>query len=301
MNIRIGFIGLGVMGTPMAGHLANAGHTLTVLDIDRARVDALSTKHANVTGADNPAAVAANADIVITMLPNGEYVRDVALGPEGLIQGFSGGELLIDTSSSEPWLTLETARALAAKNVSTVDAPTSGAEFGAIAAQLIFMVGGDAANVERASELLRVMGKQIFHVGPTGAGHAMKSINNLITSITFLATAEGLALGTKLGLDPNVMTDVLNVATGMSWITQTHIKQRITNRAFDDPFKLELMVKDIRIALDLAAQQNLGLPLCNAGQEIYRRADAHAGAQASVSELVRYVEHETGVDIVPGK
>lgn len=285
------------MGTPMAGHLAKAGHAVTVLDIDRARVDALSAHYRNVTGAEHPAAVASNADVVITMLPNGEYVRDVALGENGLIEGFTGGELLIDTSSSEPWLTLETARALALKNVTTVDAPTSGAEFGAIAAELIFMVGGDAASVERASALLRIMGKQVFHLGPTGAGHSMKSINNLITSITFLATAEGLALGTKLGLDPNVMTDVLNVATGMSWITQTHIKQRITNRAFDDAFKLELMVKDIRIALELAAQQKLGLPLCELGQDIYKKADEHAGPQASVSELVRWVEHETGVDI----
>jgi 3-hydroxyisobutyrate dehydrogenase len=299
MSIRIGFIGLGVMGTPMAGHLAGAGYALTVLDIDRKRVTALAGKHSNVAGAATPAEVAAAADVVFTMLPNGEYVRDVAIGGQGLIEGFSGGELLIDTSSSEPWLTLETARGLAEKSVAVVDAPTSGAESGAIAAQLIFMLGGDAANVRRAAQLLHVMGKQLFHLGPTGAGHAMKSINNLITAITFLATAEGLALGTKLGLDPNVMTDVLNVATGMSWITQTHIKQRITNRAFDDPFKLELMVKDIRIALDLAAQQRLEMPLSELGQRLYKQADALAGAHASVSELVRFVEHEAGVEITP--
>lgn len=299
MGNRIGFIGLGVMGTPMAGHLANAGHALTVLDIDRKRTTALAAKHANVAVATTPAEVAAAADVVFTMLPNGEYVRDVALGAQGLIEGFSGGEILIDTSSSEPWLTLETARGLAEKDIAVVDAPTSGAEMGAIAGQLIFMVGGEAADVKRASELLRLMGKQIFHLGPTGAGHAMKSINNLITAITFLATAEGLVLGKKLGLDPNVMTDVLNVATGMSWITQTHIKQRITNRAFDDPFKLELMVKDIRIALDLAGQQHLEMPLSEIGQRLYKKADALAGAHASVSELVRFVEHEAGVEIAP--
>ena len=287
------------MGTPMAGHLASAGHELTVLDLDRKRVDALAAKHANVAAAATPAAVAAAADVVITMLPNGEHVRDVALGSSGLIEGFEGGELLIDTSSSEPWLTLETARELTTRDVAVVDAPTSGAEMGAIAGQLIFMVGGDPASVQRAEPLLRIMGKQVFHLGPTGAGHAMKSINNLITAMTFLATAEGLALGTKLGLDPNVMTDVLNVATGMSWITQTHIKQRITNRAFDDPFKLELMVKDIRIALDLAHQQVIDMPLSELGQQLYKKADVLAGAHASVSELVRFVEHEAGVEIAP--
>jgi 3-hydroxyisobutyrate dehydrogenase-like beta-hydroxyacid dehydrogenase len=297
MATHVGFIGLGVMGTPMAGHLAGAGHELTVLDLDAARMNALAARHASVSKATTSRAVAEAADVVITMLPDGAHVRDVALGDDGLIEGFSPGKLLIDTSSSEPWLTIETARALAEKGVAMVDAPTSGAESGAIAAELVFMAGGTADEVRRATELLRVMGKQVFHLGPLGAGHAMKSINNLITAMTFLATSEGLVLGTKLGLDANVMTDVLNVATGMSWITQTHIKQRITNRAFDDPFKLELMVKDIRIALELAAQERLDLPLCELGQTIYKKADIGAGAHASVSELVRFVEQECGVTI----
>jgi 3-hydroxyisobutyrate dehydrogenase len=143
------------------------------------------------------------------------------------------------------------------------------------------------------------MGKHMFHLGPIGAGHAMKSINNTITAMTLAATAEGLALGRKLGLDPDVMTDVLNVSTGMSWITQTHIKQRITNRAFDDPFKLELMVKDIRIALELAGQQKMPLPFWSEGQQIWQQADREAEPGASVSELVRHIERETGVEIKP--
>ncbi len=233
----------------------------------------------------------------MTMLPSGEYVRDVALGADGLIHGFDSGGLLLDTSSCEPWLTLDTAKALESRGVAMVDAPTSGAEMGAKAAELVFMVGGEEDDVARARVLLDVMGKQVFHLGPIGAGHSMKAINNLVTAITFLATAEGLALGTKLGLDPNVMTDVMNVCTSMSWITQTHIKQRITNRAFDDPFKLELMVKDIRIALELAAESGTSLPLCTAGQGHYQQADADAEPGASVSELVRWVEKLTGVEI----
>jgi 3-hydroxyisobutyrate dehydrogenase len=298
MKPKIGFIGLGVMGTPMASHLARAGYEVTVLDIDRARVDALVAK-LGVTAAQTPRDVASRSDIVITMLPDGRHVHDVACGKDGLAEGFGGGELLIDTSSSEPWLTLKTAARLAEKAVAVVDAPTSGAEMGAKAAELIFMCGGDEASVARARECLDLMGRQIFHLGPTGSGHTMKSINNLITSMTFLATAEGLALGTNLGLDPNVMTDVLNVATGMSWISQTHIKQRITNRAFDDAFKLELMVKDIRIALELAAERRIELPLCMKGQAMYREADQAAGPHASVSELVRWVEQSTGVEIKP--
>jgi 3-hydroxyisobutyrate dehydrogenase len=214
-----------------------------------------------------------------------------------MIEGFGGGELVIDTSSCEPWITLDTAAALAARDVAMVDAPTSGAEMGAQAAELVFMVGGSDADVERARKILDVMGKAVFHLGPLGAGHSMKSINNLITAMTFLATAEGLALGTKLGLDPNVMTDVMNVCTSMSWITQTHIKQRITNGAFDDPFKLELMVKDIRIALGLAGEQNVPMSFSELGQQMYKLAEAAAGPGASVSELVRFVEDQAGVEI----
>jgi len=294
---RVGFVGLGVMGTPMAGHLAAAGYPLCVFDIDAAKSAALADTIGGVEVARSARDVAERSAVVVTMLPSGEYVRDAALGPQGLIEGFGGGELVIDTSSCEPWLTRETAAALAARGVAMVDAPTSGAEMGARAAELVFMVGGSDADVARAREFLEVMGRSVFHLGPLGSGHAMKSINNLITALTFLATAEGLALGTRLGLDPNVMTDVLNVCTGMSWITQTHFKQRITNRAFDDPFKLELMVKDIRIALGLADDEGVPMRLSELGQTLYGLADAAAGPGASVSELVRYVEKQAGVEI----
>lgn len=287
------------MGTPMAGHLARARYGVTAYDIDRQRVDALVSRFDTIRPADAPSAVARDSDIVITMLPSGAYVRDVALGEHGLVEGFSGGELLVDTSSSEPGITLETAARLNERGIAMVDAPTSGAESGAEAAALIFMLGGEPEPVGRAEALLGVMGRRAFHLGPIGSGHMMKSINNLITAITFLATGEGLALGTQLGLDPNVMTDVLNEATGMSWITQTHIKQRITNRAFDDPFKLALMVKDIRIALELAAEQGIELPLSALGQRIWQSAESAADPAASVSELIRWVEARTGVTIAP--
>ena len=299
MAMRIGFIGLGVMGTPMAGHLAKAGHALTVLDVDRAKAERLAAAHEGVRVAATPREVAEAADFVVTMLPSGEYVREVALGKAGLIEGFEGGELLVDTSSCEPWLTVETARALAAQGVEMVDSATSGAEMGAKAATLVFMLGGSKAAVARARPVLEILGKHQFHLGPIGAGHAMKSINNTITAMTLAATAEGLVLGKKLGLDPNVMTDVLNVSTGMSWITQTHIKQRITNRAFDDPFKLELMVKDIGIALELARRGGATVPLWSLGRTIWREADEKAGRGASVSELVRHVERVGGATIEP--
>ena len=297
MSTRVGFVGLGVMGQPMAGHIAAAGHEIAVFDIDSKRVSELTRKHPSASAAASPREVAEFAEIVFTMLPSGKYVQSVALDEQGLLAGFSGGELVVDTSSCEPQLTLETAKALASKGVAMVDSPTSGAEMGAKSASLVFMVGGAEADVARCVPLLNLIGNQVFHLGPLGSGHMMKSINNLVTAMTFLATAEGLALGTKLGLDPNVMTDVMNVCTGMSWITQTHIKQRITNRSFDDAFKLELMVKDMRIALELAQEQGIDLPFSHNAQAYWQAAEAMAEPHASVSELVRWVEKTAGVEI----
>jgi len=296
-DLQIGFIGLGVMGSPMSSHLAKAGFGLVLHDINRASTEKAKGRNERITIADTPQAVAEQCDIVITMLPSGKYVQEVTLGAQGLIHGFRAGALLLDTSSSEPWLTLETARALAEKDIEMVDAPVSGARAGAEAGELVFMVGGSAGAVSRVQPLLDVMGKQSFHLGPVGSGHTMKCINNTITAMTFLATAEGLVLGKKAGLDPEVMTDVLNNSTGMSWISRTHIKQRIISRKFDDPFRLELMLKDVGIAMQLAGDLDLSLPLSETGRDLWRQADDYAGKGSSVSELVRWVEHMTSTEI----
>lgn len=294
---RLGFIGLGVMGRPMAEHLAKAGYPLTVYDINKDSLRRLTSANPAIAVAPTPTAVAGASDIVVTMLPSGVEVREVVLGTAGLIHGFRAGGLLLDTSSSEPQYTHEIAAQLGRAGIAMVDAPVSGAEAGAIAAELVFMVGGDAPSVSRVTPLLRVMGKKIFHLGPVASGHAMKSINNLITSITFLATAEGLTMGKAYGLDPAVMNDVLNESTGMSWISRTHIAQRILSRRFDDPFKYDLMMKDINIALGLAADLKLSLPLSEASRALWRQTQAELPKGSSVSELVRALEKRTGVTI----
>ncbi len=296
----IGFVGLGIMGLPMAANLARAGYSLTVYDRETRAVDKAVGAVAGIKRAQSPAEVARASTMVVTMLPSGKEVQEVALGEDGLIHGFAEGALLLDTSSSQPWLTLETAEALARAGVAMVDAPVSGAEIGAQTGELVFMAGGEPAALDRVMPLLEVMGKQVFHLGGVGAGHTMKCLNNLITAMTFMASAEGLAIGKKLGLDPEVMTDVLNVSTGMSWISQTHIKQRITSRTFDDAFKLQLMVKDIGIAMRLAGDQSVPAPLCGVGQQLWRAAAQHADKSSSISEMVRWVENMTGVAITAG-
>ncbi len=297
MHPRIGFLGLGVMGMPMAENLAAAGYTLTVYDIDSAPLRRLRAARPGTVLAGSPKEVAAGSDVVITMLPSGREVRDAVLGAGGLLEGFTRGSLLLDTSSSQPWYTKEIAAALARVGVSMVDAPVSGAEAGAVAAELVFMVGGEPEAVKRIAPLLDVLGKRTFHLGPTGSGHVMKSINNLITAITFMATAEGLIIGTGYGLDPAVMNAVLNESTGMSWITQKHIPERILSRRFDDPFKLDLMVKDVNIALRIAEHLRIEPKLSAAAAELWHHVQNSIPKGSSVSELVRALERNCGIRI----
>jgi 3-hydroxyisobutyrate dehydrogenase-like beta-hydroxyacid dehydrogenase len=300
-NLDIGFVGLGVMGVPMAGHLARAGCRMRLHDSRPGVAAALARSlGGDARACDTPAALAEGCDIVITMLPNGQVVQQVALGEQGLLRGMKRGSLLLDTSSAEPWLTQQTAAALAERGVAMVDAPVSGAQWGAEAAELVFMVGGSAADVQRVQPLLQRMGRAVHHVGALGSGHMMKCINNLITAMTFSATMEGLTLGKRVGLDPAAMVDVLNESTGGSWITKNHIAQRVISRSFDDPFKLELMLKDIGIALGLAQDAQLPMPLSGLGQQLWRAANLAAGPGASVSALARWVEQQAGVDVTPG-
>jgi 3-hydroxyisobutyrate dehydrogenase-like beta-hydroxyacid dehydrogenase len=299
MSNTIGFVGLGVMGGPMAENLARAGFPVVVYDIDTARPAPLAARHAGMSVAASPRALAAASDIVVTMLPTGKHVREALFGDDGLIEGLRPGALVIDTSSSEPDKTKETAARLAEAGVGMVDAPVSGAEPGAIAGELVFMVGGDAADVARAAPLLDAMGKTSIVLGPSGSGHAMKCINNLITAVTFMATGEGLIMGTKYGLDPAAMTEVLNASTGGSWITRNHIPQRILSRTFDDQFKFALLLKDVNIALGLSQALDLPSPLSTAAQELWQEVALSIAAGASVSEMVRVQENTAGVQILP--
>lgn len=293
----VGFIGLGVMGEPMAGHLARAGYRLTLFDSAPGLAARLATLLDGASAADTPADVARMSDIVITMVPNGEVVRDLVRAPGGLLEGFRAGSLLLDTSSSEPWLTRETGALLAGSGVAMVDAPVSGAQWGAQAAELVFMVGGAPADVERVRPLLDVLGRAVFHLGASGCGHAMKCLNNLVTAVNFAALGEGLVIGKRFGLDPAVMTDVLNESTGMSWVSKTHIRQRVTSRTFDDPFKLALMVKDIGIATELGRDAELPTPVSALAQQLWRAAALDAEPGASVSEMMRWIETTTRTEI----
>ena len=283
----------------MASNLAKAGYQLTFYDIKATSAETISSEFKRVQAVESPKLVAEFSDIIITMLPTGNHVQEVIKGKDGLIGGYRPGSLHLDTSSAEPWLTMESAGILEEHGVAMVDAPVSGAEPGARQAELVFMVGGNKKDVSRVTPLLHVMGKQQFHLGPIGSGHKMKCVNNLITAMCFMATTEGLIIGKRLGLDPHIMNDVLNVSTGMSWNSINHFKQHIFNRKFDDHFKLALMIKDIGIAMKLASDQGLSLPVADLAQRLWKSAGEESERDCSISEMVRWVEKMTETELIP--
>jgi 3-hydroxyisobutyrate dehydrogenase len=297
---RVGFIGLGTMGTAMSSQLAAAGYALDVFDIDPVSAQRLAGRFSNVRVAQSSAEAAADAEVVITMLPSGREVRAVTLEQGGILEAMQSGSLFIDCSSAEPWLTRELAEPLAVRGIALVDAPVSGGAVAANAADLVFMFGGTVDDVARAQTLLRPIGQKMFHLGPLGSGHMMKSISNTITAAILVATGEGLLAGKALGLDPAEMTKVLIEATASSWIARTHIAQRIISRTFDEAFQLDLMVKDIGIAAGLAAQAGLDLPLWATSERVWRNAQAAMPQGSTVSHVVRHMELTSGVELTAG-
>jgi 3-hydroxyisobutyrate dehydrogenase len=295
--MRIGFIGLGVMGSAMAGHLAKGGHTLTLFDIAPNVARKVARRHKGARAVGSPRAVAEASEVVFTMLPEGTAVRECVLGADGLAAGFEQGAILVDTSSAEPWLTRETAARLAERGVTMIDAPVSGASEGAQSATLVFMCGGEAAALKRVRPLLDLMGRHVFHLGPVGSGHAMKTVNNLITALTLLGTAEAMLIGKAHGLSPAAMLDVINVSTGRSFVSEVRFGPQVIERRFDDAFKLALMLKDVSIANRLADEHALGVPVSALGEQLWRAANAAMGEGACVLDVVRWYERATGVEL----
>jgi 3-hydroxyisobutyrate dehydrogenase-like beta-hydroxyacid dehydrogenase len=295
--MRIGFIGLGVMGSAMAGHLARGGHSLTLYDITFNAAKKVARRYKGARTVGSPRAVAEGSEVVFTMLPEGAAVRECVFGANGLAAGFEPGAILVDTSSAEPWMTRETAARLAGQDVTMIDAPVSGASEGAQNATLVFMCGGEVAALNRVRPLLALMGRHVFHLGPVGAGHAMKTVNNLATALTVLGTAEAMLIGRAYGLSPSAMLDVINVSTARSFASEVRFGPQVIERRFDDAFKLALMLKDVSIANRLADDHGLGVPVSALGEQLWRAANRALGEGACVLDVVRWYERSTGVEL----
>src|SRR5215475_8990948 len=249
---RIGFIGLGNMGLPMAQNLLKAGHTVEGVDVSSAAVDKL--KASGGAGVETAKTAAARADVVITMLPSGKEVRDVYLGSSGIVDNANAGTLLIDCSTID----VETARAVAAaaeaKGLLMLDAPVSGGVGGATAGTLTFMVGGAERAYERALSILQQMGKTIVHAGGSGNGQAAKICNNMILGISMIAVCEGFVLAEKLGLDKQKLFDIASKSSGSCWSMVNYcpvpgpVPTSPANRDYQAGFTTAMMLKDLVLA-----------------------------------------------------
>jgi len=252
----IAFIGLGIMGAPMAANLVRAGHTVTGYNRSRASVDKLIA--AGGHGAPSIAAAVADANIVITMLPADPQVSEVVLGPRGVLDAATPATLVIDMSSVTPGLAVRIAEAAAARGVRALDAPVSGGEAGAIEGVLSIMVGGDPADFEEAKPVLSAMGSTVIRVGPAGAGQTVKVANQLIVAVNIEACAEAVVFLEKSGVDLGAALDVLNGGLAGSTVL-TRKRDNFLNRDFAPGFRLDLHHKDMGNLL--AAARDVGAPV----------------------------------------
>jgi 3-hydroxyisobutyrate dehydrogenase len=280
---RVGFIGIGVMGTPMAANLVRKGFAVTLFD-------AVAGRAAQVAGELGCAAAQTleglkDCEFVVTMLPDGKVVQEVLTraGGQALLKSLKPGSVCIDMSSSEPLLTRKTGAVLAKHGIAMVDAPVSGARTRAESGTLAIMIGCASDEVlEKARPVLAAMGSQLFVLGGLGNGHAMKAINN-ITGAAMIAVAEGLTLGEQFGLEPKTMVDVLNASTGRSFVTELVAKEHVIPEKFATGFALGLIAKDVRIAADLGEEIQLDLPMFRLSRECFAQAREQLGAAADSS------------------
>ena len=287
----IAFIGLGMMGRPMAARLAEAGYKLRLYDLSQKAVSDFVGAHPSALATPSPKAAAQGADALITMLPDGKVVRQAVIdGRDAARDGLAAGALVLDMSSSNPVDTQTLARDLAAIGVALLDAPVSGGVKRAIDGSLSIMVGGAAADLERARPALGAMGRTVTLCGAIGAGHTMKALNNYLSAAGLVAMCEALVVGEAFGLDPGTMVDVFNSSTGKSNATEVKGRQFVVSRTFAAGFATGLMAKDLRTAGEVATHLDLNMPMLKQAVSYWADANKRLGATADHTEIFRYAE-----------
>ncbi len=284
--LDLGFIGLGIMGTPMAGHLARAGHRLFVHSRSGVPAD---LAQAGVVACANGKEVAQRAGVVFLMLPDTPDVAAVVFGPGGVAEGISPGQVIVDMSSISPIETRALAARLAGLGAHWLDAPVSGGQVGARNAALSIMVGGDEAVFDRVRPLLELLGKNITRVGGVGDGQTAKVANQIIVALTIEAVAEGLLFASRAGADPARVRQALLGGFASSRILEVH-GERMIKRTFDPGFRIELHQKDLNLALQGARALGLSLPNTATAQELFNACAARGGKAWDHSAMVRALE-----------
>ncbi|MEI7670549.1 MAG: NAD(P)-dependent oxidoreductase [Deltaproteobacteria bacterium] len=293
--MRVGFIGLGRMGFPMASNLIKAGHSVVAHNRSRGSVDRLVALGA--IPALTPAEVARSVEILVSCLLTPEQVEHIFLGPEGALEGASVGQVFIDTSTIYPMTSRKIGEALRAKGVAFIDAPISGGPQGAENGTLSVMVGADAEALEKARPVLEVFGKNIFHMGPIGAGCSTKICNQILTGTAHVLVAEAMVLGTKLGLDPRQLFDVLRVSSGQCRALDRAVPEAILPRNFDAVYTVDGMIKDLECAIRTARESGVRLLLPTVAQQIYQEARGLGHSNQHLAAVIMPMEKIAGVEV----
>ena len=293
--MRVAFLGLGAIGRPMAVRVA-ALHPTIVWN----RTGERAAEVARQTGcrlAETPRDAVADADVAITCLPTSAEVESLLDGPDGLLAGMRRGALLADCTSGDPATSRRIAERLAQAGVGFIDAPVSGGTNGAEAGTLTVMVGGTEEDLERARPALAAFGRSIVLMGPVGAGHAMKSVNNALLAVNILAVGEGLAALVKAGVPARTALEVLNVSSGRSFVSEQLVPERVLTGTFPNTFRLALLHKDIGIATELERETGVEGPVLELAHRLYGEARRVLGEDADYLEAIKLVERQAGVEI----
>lgn len=286
--MKIGFIGLGAMGFPMARRVLNAGYPLvTTFHRERGRADELGGLGAEVV--NTPAEVARKSDVVITIVPADRELRECVLDENGVIEGLSAGKVLIDMTTCTPGTLLAIAAQVQARGAHVLDAPVSGGTTGAEAGTLSIMVGTDAALLEEYRPLLGTMGQRIFHVGPVGQGKIVKIVNQALAAIHLLAIGEAWALGIRSGADKNILYDVVKESSGYSRMMDARLPKFLFAGSFEPGFRLDLMKKDVLLAMDAAREAGTPMLLTSAIAQIFTAASAAGHGDADFSRAAEFL------------
>ncbi|HWK72385.1 NAD(P)-dependent oxidoreductase [Pollutimonas sp. M17] len=293
-NNRLGFVGLGKMGGPIAGRLIDAGYELIICDANQDALAPLLEKGA--VRADTPKAVADQAPVVLISLPTPDVVAMVGLGENGLAEG-GAVRTVIDLSTTGPGVAKQLAQGLADRSIAVIDCPVSGGVAGATKGTLSLMVAGDKERVKQVKPILDHLGKQIYVGAEPGMAQTLKVINNLVSVTALVVTSEALVMGTKAGLDADIITEVINAGSGRSNASEVKIPNFVLSRTFDFGFSVGLSAKDVRLCMEEADSLGIPMPVAQSVRAFLNSAADKLGYQADMTEMIRVIEDQVGVEV----
>jgi 2-hydroxymethylglutarate dehydrogenase len=293
---KIGFIGVGTMGNPMANNLLKKGYAVTVYDIIKEKVQHMVKAGAKAASSAKEAAM--GAEVVITMLPSSPHVEEAVLGKNGILEGIQEGAIYIDMSTIDPITTRKIGKIMLKKKVMMLDSPVTKGVEAAIAGTLTLFIGGEKETLEKVRDVLQAMGTNLYHMGEIGAGSTTKLVNNLCVASIVAATAEAFVFGAKVGVDPDKLLEAVAAGSGASFALNKHIKECALKRKFDEiAFPVDFIMKDLELAMRTARELNIPLMIGSLTHEIYALLKAKGRGKGYYPEVITVFEDYAGISV----